>query len=390
MATITPVLRDYVSKDGTRQIVIRVEHNGQQRPIPVGHKVPESAWAGNHVKAKYSDAAIINNAIASKVADIRRYFVECELRGFPIHLDLICTGKTSYSFTEYLDHRAKQYSEKEMYIMQSKVERFAKELRLCFGRQQVFFEEMTPDALRDLETWLTAQNNVANTRHKKFKFLGEFYGHAMTEGKAQGPNHFKAHKITRKPVKKEKLTESELTAIEALALQPGPVNDARNLFLFSFYVKGSRFENCIMLKRADIREDRVFVRMNKGGKYVSVKMHDRLKKLLDQYPGGDFVFPFISKDMPNKKAYKKMIGSRNTIVNRNLKIVAGLTDPIITKDLTFHIARHTFADMLLKKSKKISVVQESLGHSDERTTRMYTNALGDEILDPEMDKLYGE
>lgn len=49
----------------------------------------------------------------------------------------------------------------------------------------------------------------------------------------------------------------------------------------------------------------------------------------------------------------------------------------------------SFADQLSDLTDSISVVQAALGHSDERTTRIYLNALKDERLDPEMEKLYG-
>jgi len=75
------------------------------------------------------------------------------------------------------------------------------------------------------------------------------------------------------------------------------------------------------------------------------------------------------------------------MVNRDLKTIAALCN--IKKNLTFHMARHTFADHLKQTSTSIHVIQDSLGHSDARTTQMYLTSLGDERLDKEMDKLYG-
>lgn len=387
MASITPLLKDYESRDGRRQIVIRVEHAGRHRLIPVGYKIVEKYWTGKLVDSKYSDAAIINAAIAAKLSEIRRYFADCELRGLPVQLDLIGTGKTSYSFTEYLDHRAVQYEEKGKIVMRQKVERFAKELRLCFGRDQVLFEEMTADNLRKLENWQIEQGNGSNTRHKKFKFLGEYYTHAMEEGKAPSPNPFKKHKIQSRPVKKEKLTEAEIKALEDLQLSPGPVADALNLFLFSYYAKGARFENCIMLRREDISNGRIHFRTNKGNKYISVKVHARLQAILDLYPEGDYIFPYVKEEPEDPAEYLSVVGSRNVIANRNLKVAAALAE--IDKPITFHMARHSFAFHLKKVTKNINIIQESLGHSDQKTTAIYLKALDDEVLDEEMDKLYG-
>lgn len=389
MATVKVMLKEnYTGKDGTFPIIIRVEHAGRRKKIPVGYKVDKKFWKAGQVTSKHPECTLINAAIAAKESEIRRYLADCDLRGSAVNIDLIGTGRTSYSFTEYLDHRATQYKAQGKIVMRRKVERFAKELRECYGRLEVLFDELTADGLRDLDNWMIKNGNVNNTRHKKFKFLGEFYGHAKDEGKATGPNLLKQYKIVRKPVKKEKLTEAEIKAIEDLHLLPGPVADARNLFLFSYYAKGNRFENCIMLRREQISQGRIFFRTNKGNDHISVKIHARLQAILNLYSKGKYVFPYVKERPADPEAYLKMVDSRNVIVNRNLKIVAAAAE--IEKPLKFHIARHSFADHLMKKSKKVAVVQESLGHSEERTTKIYIDALGDEILDPEMDKLYGE
>lgn len=386
MASTNTLLKEYVSQDGTQQIIIRVEHAGRQRFIPVGHKVTAKQWADGKV-IKHPDQVLINSAIASKEAEIKRYLAECQLHGKPIHLDLIGTGRASYSFTEYLDHRAAQYKEREKIVMDRKVRRFAFELRACAGRE-VFFEDVDLDFLRQLEQWQIKQGNGDNTRHKKFKFLREFYGHAIKEGKAPSPNPFSSYKIMAKPVRKDKLTEAEIKKIEDLKLAPGPVADARNLFLFSFYAKGQRFEVCTILRRDQVREGRIHFRTNKGNDYISVKIHARLQAILDQYPTGEFVFPFVKAIPDTKEKYLKMIASINTGVNSNLKIVAALAK--LTTNLTVHMARHSFAYQLKKVTDSINVIQDSLGHSDQRTTQIYLKSLDDEILDKEMDKLYGK
>lgn len=387
MATVNILLRTtYQSKDKTYPVVIRVEHNGRQRIIAIGYKVGKAFWKDGQVTAKHPDARIINSAITSKLAEIKKYLADCSLHNKPVHLDLIGTGRQSYSFTEYLDHRAKQYKAVGKPVMRQKVERFARELRASFKRE-VFFDDINADSLRELERWQIDQGNVQNTRHKKFKFLGEFYTHAIDEGKAPSPNPFKKYKINPAPVKKEKLTAAEIATLENLKLKPGSVKDARNLFLFSFYAKGLRFGNCIMLRRKDISSGRINVKTSKGGKFISIKIHARLQGILDQYDGKEFVFPFVNCEPEDPEEYIELVNSRNSVVNYNLKIVAKLA--LISKPLTFHIARHSFAFLLKLKTDNINVIQDSLGHSDQRITATYLKALDDEFLDNELEKLYG-
>jgi integrase/recombinase XerD len=387
MPTVTPLLRtSYKSKDDTYPIVIRVIDGKKQKLFAVGYKIEKQFWKNNQVSGKHPKSILINAAISNKEAEISRYLADCQLHGKPIHLDLIGTGRASHSFTDYLRHRGKQYDAAGKIIMSRKVARFVVELLESAGRE-VYFEDVNLDFLRKLEQTMIDNDNVENTRHKKFKFLSEFYTHAMAEGKAPAPNPFKQYKIVAKPVKKDKLTDQEIKTIEDLELAPGPVNDARNLFLFSYYAKGARFENCIMIKRSDIHSGRIFFRTNKGNKYISVKIHERLQAILNHYPEGEYIFPYTAEAPAGAAAYLKHIDSRNVIVNRNLKVVQALAE--IKTHLTFHIARHSFAYHLKKVSDNINVIQDSLGHSDQRTTQIYLKALDDDRLDGEMEKLYG-
>lgn len=396
MATVTVRLNDaHKDKNGLFPIIIRIEHLGKRKAVPVGHKVEEKFWKDGRVSSKHPDAMFINARIDEKKAEINRYLADCQLHGKPIHLDLIGSGRTSYSFSDYLRHRSAQYlaagrasiSEKGKVVMSKKVDRYVKELETVAARK-VYFEDITLDFLRRLDQHLIECGNVENTRHQKFKRLGELYAQAISEGKASGANPFDGYKIPKRPASKQKLTLAEIRAIENLQLRHGSVNDARNLFLFSYYTKGQRFENCITMRRDQVIGGRLVIITNKGKDHMSVKIHSRLQAILDQYPGdGELLFPFIEQLPTDTKGYLAAVESQNTVFNRNLKVVAMHAE--IKKPLTFHIARHSFADQLSNLTDSVSVVQAALGHSDEKTTRLYLNALKDERLDPEMEKLYG-
>lgn len=387
MPTVTIRLNEtYDAGAGLFPIIIRIEHQGKRLTLPVGFKVQKKFWKDGQVVGKHPDATLINARIAEKEAEIRRYLADCQLHGKPIHLDLIGQRRKAYSFADYLTHRSEQYRAAGKVIMYRKTKRFAAELVSCAGTN-VYFEDIDLDFLRRLEQYQRDLGNGDNTRHKKFKFLREFYGQAIQEGKAPAPNPFKSYKVMARPVKKEKLSDSEIKAIEDLQLSPGPLNDARNLFLFSFYAKGQRFENCVTLRRDQLRNGRLFFVTNKGKDPISVKIHSRLQAILDQYAGEDFVFPMIRELPTDPEAYLNLIGSCNTIVNKNLKAVAKLAG--IKTPLTFHIARHSFANQLKGVTDNIHAIKEALGHSDYRTTEVYLKSLSDTAIDGEMEKLYG-
>jgi integrase/recombinase XerD len=372
-------------KDNLYPVFICLRHGPKVKYISTGYRITKDEWNKTEVKKQHPKHKVINAKIGSLISDINKYYAECSLHGRPFNIDVAGTGKVSASFNDYLQHRAQQFDSKGQIIMAQKVRRLSIELSEVFG--VLYFDQINQDALRKLETYLimTAQN-TNNTRVKKFKSLGQFYQQAVNDGRASLPNPFKSYKILSKPVKKEKLTVEEIQKIAELQLQDGPVNNARNLFLFSYYCKGMRFENCITVRRNEIKNDRINFRSNKGNKFISVKMHSKLTAIISNY-ATDFIFPYIDHIPKDKKEYIKKIDVLNAVVNKNLKVVAALAG--IKIHLTFHVARHSFASHLMHHTDSMHVIKESLGHSDYRTTEVYLKSLGDEAIDKDMDKLYG-
>lgn len=385
--TVKPLLDTrYKNLSGSYPVVVCVRAGDKVRYLKTGYKVKEKDWAAGKVVKSHDNHRAINARVEDLIHQVRQYENDCIRASRPFQIARAGISEQGFSFNDYLLHREKQYEKKEMFVMAAKTKRIGKEIDECFG--SLYFDELDQDKLRDYEAWLIARGNDNNTRHKKFKFLQQFYSQAVEDGKANNPNPFKQYKIPVKPVRKEKLTTGELKALEEVSLKPGTVNDARNLFLFSYYCKGARFENCIMFRKYQIANGRCEFRTNKGNKYLSVKIHSRLKKILDQYPGEDFIFPYVKEIPDSKKEYIKLVDVRNVIVNRNLKIAAKLAG--IKKPVTFHIARHSFAYHLKAVTNSIHVISDSLGHSRSSITEVYLKVLDDTILDVEVGKLYGE
>jgi len=51
----------------------------------------------------------------------------------------------------------------------------------------------------------------------------------------------------------------------------------------------------------------------------------------------------------------------------------------ISKRVTPHVCRHSFASDLCRQTSKIRLVQKALGHSDLSTTMIYTHAYDEEL-----------
>jgi integrase len=392
MATAHAILNTkYKSKDGMYPIVIRLIDGKKQKSHPVKYRIHEKHWKDGQVGQSHPDADIINSVIDEELLKAKRYFADCRIKGIPLDLDVVFTATKSHSFTDYLRHRAKQHKAADQVEMEYKCNRYVKELTKCFGRE-IYFSEINQDLLRTFETFLKNQGNGNNTRHKKFEFLGKYYGNAIHDKKAYEPNPFKIYKIKTVPVKKEKLTVAEFSTIEKLELNNDTLRFARDLFLFAYYCKGARFETCITMRKNQIVGDRIFFQANKGMKHMSVPLHAKLKAIINNYIENDTEYIFGKLDVPfqelskNKRLKRSKLGSENYMINRSLKDVAKMAE--LSIPLSFHQSRHSLAYHLKQKSGKIGAIQDILGHSRSDTTERYLKSLDDEYLDKELSKVY--
>ena len=112
--------------------------NGGQ--LQTGYKIKEAQWKGEKV-VKHPDADIIKPHYGYCWSSKK---VHCRLQDTykQICLEMIGSLKNSVCFTEYLLHRADQYREKGMIVMDKKLRRFAFELSDSF-KGDVYFGDIT-------------------------------------------------------------------------------------------------------------------------------------------------------------------------------------------------------------------------------------------------------
>lgn len=230
------------------------------------------------------------------------------------------------------------------------------------------------------------QTLSANAMVDYFKLLNTILRNAEKRGDIQN-NPFdldECKKFTRDPTEKvvikEALSREELKCIEVLQLD-GIEDTVRDLFLFSFFTRGMRFEDCISITWNSVKGDTLEYKMQKNGKFVTIEMSAPLLALLHKYEGVNdtYIFPLLKgaygeacdfrRLPPNKAiAFSKEKSKLSTKVNRYLKKIASKAG--VSKNLAFHIARHTFAT-LYDEAYGTEATQAALCHSNIRTTLMY-------------------
>ncbi len=176
---------------------------------------------------------------------------------------------------------------------------------------------------------------------------------------------YKTVKLKKRP-KKEKKLPVILNSRELSDIISCIDNIKHKVLIMLIYSGGLRVSDAVKLKVSSIDFERklIYIQMGKGKKDRYVPLSKRINKYIDiyfnEYKPADWLFPGMN---PSKH-----------ITERTAQAVAqnAFTKAGITKKVSIHSLRHSFATHLLESGVDIRYIQDILGHKDIRTTELYT------------------
>jgi integrase/recombinase XerD len=147
------------------------------------------------------------------------------------------------------------------------------------------------------------------------------------------------------------------------------------------YGCGLRVSELIDLKISNINFKEQYIKVNgKGNKTRFVPLADYTAELL-----GSYITDTRSKSKINKKYEDTLfLNSRGTSMSRVIVflVIKELTDKAgVSKKISPHTFRHSFATHLLQNGADLRYIQEMLGHSSITTTEIYTHLKTEELRD---------
>ncbi|MBL7900568.1 MAG: tyrosine-type recombinase/integrase [Bacteroidia bacterium] len=167
--------------------------------------------------------------------------------------------------------------------------------------------------------------------------------------------------------KRAKVLPNVLSKEEVKAILEALNNSKHRCMLSLIYSCGLRCGELLNLKPNDLDTNRglVIVRMGKGRKDrivpLSPKIHELLKSYSSVYPSVDYLFE-------GQKAGEKYDERSLQQVLKKAVNIAGISKPV-----TLHWLRHSYATHLLESGTDLRYIQELLGHRSSKTTEIYTH-----------------
>jgi site-specific recombinase XerD len=136
--------------------------------------------------------------------------------------------------------------------------------------------------------------------------------------------------------------------------------------LTTIYSCGLRLSELISLQLTDVKSDSdlLLIQQSKGNKDRLVALPDKLLILLREYYIEYKPKVFLFEGANNTKYSERSV---------QLVLKKAMKKANITTKGSVHTLRHSYATHLIKSGIDIRVVQELLGHSDIRTTMIYTH-----------------
>ena len=169
-----------------------------------------------------------------------------------------------------------------------------------------------------------------------------------------------------RPRKERKLPEV-LSEEEVLRILNAVDNLKHKTILMLVYSAGLRVGEVVRIRLSDVDEDRKLIHLHKakGNK-------DRYTVLSTAFMGT--LADYLRDYRPREFLFEGQNGRRH-YSERSVQAVfeRAANDAEITKNVSVHTLRHSFATHLLEAGTDLRYIQELLGHSSSKTTEIYTH-----------------
>jgi integrase/recombinase XerD len=405
--SIKPELMHCENKAGLRQIYIRITQNKKHIRKKVGIAVKSNEWENTHgawVTKKNPEHKFYNTTIQSQLTKYEKQYLSLKEESNDIDKKdvFVAVNKINAKrdFLSYWDEIRKEMKEFNNY---KGYDTTRKKIIEFEGSDKFDFKLINMEWLVRFENWLKGKDLCNESIHGHQKRLRKVWNVAISNKVIDnglypfGRNGYKLPNISTKTKKIERLDVDELKVFFKLQYDRNElIYYVHKGFELSFNCAGIRIEDLLTLKWSNVKNGRISYNMKKGvtnGKLKTFEITQSIKNILDGLKldtskQTDYLLPFLSIgiEKQSNENYKKEIGRKTSLYNKYLKKIA--IDIGTEKNLTSHLARHSWAAFTYEKTNDLKLIQENLGQNDIKVTMGYIGRLSTKKNDEKLKSLY--
>ena len=374
---------NYVNKEGKTSVMLRIYLNNERLSLgSTGISVKSSQWdkEKERIKGRTTEALNTNLQLDNIASGLQSIFRRIEMS------DVVSLERIKSEFLgkkEEIDTLMQLFEKhngdvaKQVGVSVGKAtlqkynvckRHFSEFLEKQYKRSDLKLTELTYIVIREFDLYLrteVGQNpNTATKTMKTFKtitLLGQKMGVLLHDP-------FMNHRFHIEPVNRGFLTDEEILLIANKDLGISRLELVRDIFIFSCftglaYIDVSNLTPDHIVTLGD--KQWIMTQRQKTSVETNVLLLDIPKAIIAKYGG---------KTYRNGKLFPMLTNQKT---NSYLKEIADICG--IKKNLTFHLARHTFATMSLSKGVPMESVSKMLGHTNIRTTQIYARITNKKI-----------
>ena len=376
--------RDRAKEDGLVPIFMRIGIGLKRINIITKIYVKPADWSVQNCKLK------TNNEESRRINKMLEGF---KLKAFDHQRELMTEGKeitldnlkakwygTSTERPRMLMEVFKQHNEQMKALVNSEfspltLERYETSFRHTqaymkwkFKVEDIDIKKLNYEFISDYEFWLKSKRKCDHNTSVKYLSNFKKIVHICIKNGWLERDPFVGFKMTKREVERPFLVQEELKRIIDKQFVAPRMNQVKDIFIFCCYT-GLAYADVEKLTREEITtgidsEKWIWTSRQKTDTATRIPLLSQALEILDRY-----------KDDPQCAIKGRLLPVlSNQKMNTYLKEIADACD--ITKKMTFHTARHTFATTVtLSNGVPIETVGKMLGHRNLKTTQHYARIL---------------
>ena len=387
ISTLFHVRKDKRTADNLFPIYLRVTIDGKRFEYSTQRFISLEKWSPGMGKAKGKSEEIksINDYLDVLVHKVFIYQKELSVEGKPLTIE---TFKNKWLgiiedqkmildvFQQHNDKVAqlvgKDFADGTLDRYMTSLEHTRRFIQWKYKVNDLDVNQLDYEFITEYEFWLKSARNCAH--NTTMKYLANFKKIVLicVKNGWLKKDPFFGYKLSKKVVIREFLSEEELQVMAEKQFASQRLEQVRDIFLFCCYT-GLAYADIYKLKRSEIRpgidgKKWIFTSRQKTDTLSHIPLLPVSLTILNKYAQHaecvrtDRLLPVLS----------------NQKMNSYLKEITDVCG--ISKELTFHIARHTFATTVtLNNGVPIETVSKMLGHTNIKTTQHYAKLLDTKI-----------